>query len=928
MDLKNINNNNVLLDTNETVLFLLGNNEWGGPAPIAGVHQCGYNRTVIEFTYDHSRVDEVDGIFYFASDLNASTTDWMITMPHPDRQVKVLYGLESAGNIYGKCFGTPSCMEYFNWTISFHPYPHSDITVSYLFKADFDKFYEQELTRPFNFESAMKLRQPGRVASWFTTICNMEISGSKNESERIKFMRRVMDKMHVDSYGGCLHNKDEPPGGGRYNTIEQRDKSKIAVMKTYKFYFALENSNCPYYISEKALLCLMNGVVPVYLGHETTLQYMPPGSYIYVKDFKKIDDLVDRLLYLDHNDEEYRKLLVVLLCALNIAYVLYGLLRTDDTLCHPLKHDAERYLHRLTATPEMASSGNLLFNHNFEWNSIGWREYGRYNRIGHFSVNSHSYPRHVVAIYQSYDLHWSGLFQPVDLRNHTTFRSAGYYELRLDVDYINLNLKGNLNLRMRASNQDFEPEDISDTESTFTVPNGDGSGHPVFRLKEVSPKLQKKEIRRFLNDNHNSLGSITSRASLVMYSQKPLNYVTCYIFTEQSGVALIANTSLTVKHVSQKKEPSVKMNLQRYDNENDNDNNNNNEKARLSEMIGDEFKTRGLTWEQRRVVPFYKRSTRRFNLKTDTTITAQLDISRFARLLELCMQWDGPMSVVLYIKEQKDVKELDKMLESWVIAKKLDNVDLHLAYMKSGNKDKMYPINELRNIAIELSKTDYVFTVDVDFVVSNRLNDHIKHNLYITNYPTNVFFVVPAFELDGYSMNNTELFPQDKNEMVSLIKQKRARSILDIAYEEAHGPTNVAKWRGAKELYAAHHRHHWEPFGVVHRSTIAYDERFAGYGWDKVSHIYFLHLLEFKFLVMPEAYMVHMEHPSSTTWSNRTTADKEWIFSSWYESITEITFKYFPNYFNPVQMKHVSTMSHDELNNVWTEFNPKALVAS
>ncbi|GAM29071.1 hypothetical protein SAMD00019534_122470 [Acytostelium subglobosum LB1] len=298
------------LTNNEHVLFLLGNREWGQLSALAGGAKCGHNQTVLELSYDMSRMHEASGLFYFASDIDTTKPmrKWQVQLPYPDRQVKVLFGIESAGNKYGMCFSTPECIEYFNWTINYLPQPYNDIVESYLFKPDYDKFYARELETPFNFESMMQMKQPGRIASWFNSMCTLATehqTDDAEESERVKFMRRVMDKMHVDSYGGCLHNKDEPPEGGRFSS--QRDLIKIEVMKTYKFNFALENSNCPYYFTEKALQCLMNGIVPVYMGHETTLQFMPPGSYIYAKDFKTVTELVDRLHYLDHNDTEYRK---------------------------------------------------------------------------------------------------------------------------------------------------------------------------------------------------------------------------------------------------------------------------------------------------------------------------------------------------------------------------------------------------------------------------------------------------------------------------------------------------------------------------------------------------------------------------------------------------------------------------------------------
>ncbi|GAM29110.1 hypothetical protein SAMD00019534_122860 [Acytostelium subglobosum LB1] len=256
-----------------------------------------------------SSLKQANGLFYFASDMTEgssySNDQWKIKLPSPDKQITVIYGVESPLNPYGYCFRTPGCIEYFNWTIGYMPRPFNDLRESYFHTEDYDKFLAQELETPFNFQTnVMASKEPGKVASWLNSQCEA-LNGNGKDSDRVEFMRRVMSKIHVDSYGSCIHNANMPPGGDRggHDIFE----AKIKVIKKYKFYFALENSNCPHYITEKVLHCLFNGVVPVYLGHETTLQYMPPGSYIYAKDFNSTQDLVDRLNYLDHNDTEYRK---------------------------------------------------------------------------------------------------------------------------------------------------------------------------------------------------------------------------------------------------------------------------------------------------------------------------------------------------------------------------------------------------------------------------------------------------------------------------------------------------------------------------------------------------------------------------------------------------------------------------------------------
>lgn len=53
----------------------------------------------------------------------------------------------------------------------------------------------------------------------------------------------------------------------------------------------------------------------------------------------------------------------------------------------------------------------------------------------------------------------------------------------------------------------------------------------------------------------------------------------------------------------------------------------------------------------------------------------------------------------------------------------------------------------------------------------------------------------------------------------------------------------------------------YEPYVVIPRTAPRYDERFVGYGNDKVSHAYELFLARFRFVVLPNVFLIHMEHP-------------------------------------------------------------------
>lgn len=56
-------------------------------------------------------------------------------------------------------------------------------------------------------------------------------------------------------------------------------------------------------------------------------------------------------------------------------------------------------------------------------------------------------------------------------------------------------------------------------------------------------------------------------------------------------------------------------------------------------------------------------------------------------------------------------------------------------------------------------------------------------------------------------------------------------------WPKGHAPTNYAKWRTATTPYNVEWEPDFEPYVVVRRDCPEYDQRFVGFGWNKVSHI-------------------------------------------------------------------------------------------
>lgn len=55
----------------------------------------------------------------------------------------------------------------------------------------------------------------------------------------------------------------------------------------------------------------------------------------------------------------------------------------------------------------------------------------------------------------------------------------------------------------------------------------------------------------------------------------------------------------------------------------------------------------------------------------------------------------------------------------------------------------------------------------------------------------------------------------------------------------------------------------YEPYVVVRSDVPKYDTRFVGFGWNKVSHIMELEARGYTFIVLPNAFIIHMPHAPS-----------------------------------------------------------------
>uniref|UniRef100_A0A5F8H4U0 LARGE xylosyl- and glucuronyltransferase 2 n=1 Tax=Monodelphis domestica TaxID=13616 RepID=A0A5F8H4U0_MONDO len=208
----------------------------------------------------------------------------------------------------------------------------------------------------------------------------------------------------------------------------------------------------------------------------------------------------------------------------------------------------------------------------------------------------------------------------------------------------------------------------------------------------------------------------------------------------------------------------------------------------------------------------------------------------------LCRHWPGPMSLALYLSDAEAQQFLRFAQASEVLAARRD-VAYHIVYREG----PLYPVNLLR-------------TCDIDFLPAFSLYDYLRTSIKELGLATRkAALVVPAFETLRYRLN----FPTSKKELLALLDAGSLYTFRYHVWPRGHEPTDYARWREAQAPYRVEWAADYEPYVVVARDCPRYDPRFVGFGWNKVAHIMELDAQEYEFLVLPEAFAIHLPHAPS-----------------------------------------------------------------
>ncbi len=181
------------------------------------------------------------------------------------------------------------------------------------FAFSFDNTDEKNFRLPLSFRGNLGetlqdiFNQRTHAAELFAAkkkFCNF-IYKNPHCAQRNHFFRLLAQYKTVDAAGPLFHNTPGVAPRGHASAYA----SKLPFIRQYKFTIAFENESHPGYTTEKIIHALAAGSVPIYWGNPHIARIVNPGAFINCHDFSSLEDVVEKVIALDSDDDEYRKYL-------------------------------------------------------------------------------------------------------------------------------------------------------------------------------------------------------------------------------------------------------------------------------------------------------------------------------------------------------------------------------------------------------------------------------------------------------------------------------------------------------------------------------------------------------------------------------------------------------------------------------------------
>mmetsp|Transcript_14554 Transcript_14554/g.31695 ORF Transcript_14554/g.31695 Transcript_14554/m.31695 type:complete len:435 (+) Transcript_14554:51-1355(+) len=275
------------------------------------------------------------------------------------------------------------------------------------------------------------------------------------------------------------------------------------------------------------------------------------------------------------------------------------------------------------------------------------------------------------------------------------------------------------------------------------------------------------------------------------------------------------------------------------------------------------------------------------------TIITQLSVNRLQQLKAQCATWLGPIAAVIYVPikgtESESIPETLAVAgrnidEVFFNAEKEKNCQLRLLLMYEEFTQPraaalLYPVNALRNYARLMADTPLIANIDVDMIPSLSLSRSLSQQTgesshaasmgaetYITGCTKhNRVYVIPAFETTCGGPSAADRAVQlEKQKLTGLMDEQCLMQFRGNVAPACHNVTDYQRWFRAESAYQVQYATEYEPWFISDRSnTLWYDERYRGYGKNKIVQVAATAAAGSEFHVHPHGFIVHRYHTES-----------------------------------------------------------------
>lgn len=228
-----------------------------------------YFTNILEKYYNLEYSDDPDYLFYSIFSQDFLKYDC----------IRIYVGIENYTPDFNIC----------DYAIGFDHLQFADRYIRHPLYLRYEKNLELALIKHLNLENILEEK---------TEFCSFVYSNSKKvETPREILFSKLSDYKKVNSGGSVLNNVGGPV------------EDKLIFEGKHKFSIAFENSSHSGYITEKIIQAFAAKTIPIYFGDPRVREYFDSSAFINCHDFNTLNEVVDKVIEIDKNDDLYLSIL-------------------------------------------------------------------------------------------------------------------------------------------------------------------------------------------------------------------------------------------------------------------------------------------------------------------------------------------------------------------------------------------------------------------------------------------------------------------------------------------------------------------------------------------------------------------------------------------------------------------------------------------